>query len=139
MKRDHLKLLKLGQCTLLVVQGSTLTPFYGQGVSDLVRLLTTSPETLHGATIYDKVVGKGAAALLAEGHIRALHTVVISTPALQLLREGHIKVRYQMEVPYMLNNQNNGICPIEQLCQPCTTAAECVSKIKEFVATGNRS
>ncbi|MGM9693761.1 MAG: DUF1893 domain-containing protein [Alloprevotella sp.] len=133
MKKDFLKLLKEKQCTLLVVQGQTLTPFYDRGVSDLFRLLRTAPETLLGATIADKVVGKGAAALMIEGGVKALHTVVISTHALQLLKKSRIKVHYQMEAPYILNRQGDGMCPVEQRCLPCLTAADCVKEIELFM------
>lgn len=112
--------------------GKTLT-FDGRGVSDLYRLLTTSPETLHGAEATDKVVGKGAAALMILGGVRSLHAGIISTPALQMLSKAEMDVTYGEEVPNIKNMRGDGICPVEQLCLKCTTAEECLPLISGFI------
>ena len=62
-------------------------------------LLTQEPEFLKGASIADKVVGKGAAALMILGGIKELYTDIISTKALELLQKSDIKVDFTEEVP----------------------------------------
>ena len=57
-------------------------------------LLTQEPEFLKGALIADKVVGKGAAALMILGGIKELYTDIISTKALELLQKSDIKVEF---------------------------------------------
>ena len=51
--------------------------YHRRGVIDLYELLRDAPETLAGATIADKVVGRGAAALMVLGKIKRLHTGVL--------------------------------------------------------------
>lgn len=88
---------------------------------------------LRKATVADKVVGKGAAALMAEGGISVLHAIVVSTPALALLRSRRIKVHYQMEVPHIINRTGDDICPVEKLCHACATPEDCVQLITTFM------
>ena len=52
-------------CSCVIRNGETMRSFHERGVSDLWRLLHEEPELLRGAFIADKVVGKGAAALMA--------------------------------------------------------------------------
>lgn len=68
----------------LVVDNGTIHTFNGRGVSDLYRIYTTEPEILKGASLADKVVGKGAAALMVLGNVRLIYADVISRPALSL-------------------------------------------------------
>jgi hypothetical protein len=106
-------------------------------VKDLYRLLEEEPELLDGAFVADKVVGKGAAALMVLGGVREVYAGVISTPALSLFHENGITVRMGQEVPNIVNRAGDGVCPVEQLCRQCMTAAECLPLIKEFV-TGHK-
>ena len=109
--------------------------FDGRGVQDLYRLLKEHPEMLNGASVADKVVGKGAAALMILGKVQEVFAHLISTPAIALLKEAGVSVRFNQEVPYIINRQGSGPCPVEALCQPCTSAEECWPKIEGFIET----
>ena len=121
----------------LVVGNDTVRTFDGRGISDLYRLLTEDSGVLRGASVADKVVGKGAAALMVLGGVREVYAGVISTPALSLFHENGITVRMGQEVPNIVNRAGDGVYPVEQLCRQCMTAAECLPLIKEFV-TGHK-
>lgn len=54
--------------------------FRERGVADLFRLLHEEPQLLRGAFIADKVVGKGAAALMVLGGVEGLFADVVSRP-----------------------------------------------------------
>lgn len=117
----------------LVVAGDEIRTFNGRGISDLYHLLTEHPDMLCGASVADKVVGKGAAALLIAGGVRQLFACVVSRSALALLIDTGISVRYEQEVPYIINHRGDGVCPVETLCKECETAVQCFPLIKEFV------
>lgn len=123
----------------LVIAGDGIRTFDGRGISDLYGLLTEHPDWLRDASVADKVVGKGAAALLILGGVRELFAGVISTSALGLLQGSGISVRFGKEVPYIVNRKGDGICPVERLCKECTTAAECLPFIKEFIMKMKRN
>ena len=114
--------------------GGKMRTFSGRGVKDLLRLLHEEPAFLHGAFVADKVVGKGAAALMVLGGVAELYTDVISTPARTLLEQNGVTVTAEVESPNIRNRAGDGICPVEALCADCTTAAECLPKIECFVA-----
>ena len=107
--------------------------FHQRGVSDLWQLLHEEPEFLRGAFVADKVVGKGAAALMAAGGVRGLYARTISRPALDLLAAAGIPVEYETAVEHIINRTGTGICPVEQLCADAPTPEACLPRIGEFV------
>ncbi len=136
---DHLiKILHDGGHSLVVANGKDVRTFDGRGISDLYNILNEDPEFLQGAEIADKVVGKGAAALMIMGGIDALYTDVISVPALELLHETAIKVGFGKQVDNIINRKGDGICPVETLCLPCATARECLPLINQFIKAKNK-
>ena len=133
MPDELIRILQDGNHSL-VVAGDGIRTFDGRGISDLYGLLTEHPGWLRGASVADKVVGKGAAALLILGGVRELFAGVVSTSALGLLKDSGIPVRFSQEVAHIVNRKGDGVCPVETLCKECTTAAQCLSLIREFVA-----
>ena len=98
-----------------------------------LELLHEEPELLDGAFVADKVVGKGAAALMAAGRVRELFADVVSHAALELLNGAGIPVSYTVAVPHIINRAGDGICPVERLCAGARTAAECLPLIEGFL------
>lgn len=133
-RRHVVELLAAEEASCVVRNGDCIRIFRGRGVSDLVRLLHEEPGLLAGAFVADKIVGKGAAALMVAGGVGAVHTEVASQAAAALLREAGIELVCTEEVPHIINRAGTGICPVEALCAPCRTAAECLPRIEEFVA-----
>lgn len=133
MPDELIRILQDGNHSL-VVAGDGIRTFDGRGISDLYGLLTEHPGWLRGASVADKVVGKGAAALLILGGVRELFAGVVSTSALGLLKDSGIPVRFSQEVTHIVNRKGDGVCPVETLCKECTTAAQCLPLIREFVA-----
>ena len=131
--RQAIERLYAEGCSCVIRNGSTFRSFHERGVSDLWRLLHEEPELLRGGFIADKVVGKGAAALMAVGGIRGVFARTISRPALELLRGAGIPVSCECLVPHIINRAGDGICPVERLCADARTAEECLPRIGEFI------
>lgn len=121
----------------LAIDNGTIHTYDGHGVSDLYRIYTNEPLILHGSMLADKVVGKGAAALMVLGKVRQIHADVISRPALSMLDANGIVVTYVILVNNIINRQGTGICPVETLCLECQTAEECLPKISYFLNSKN--
>ena len=122
-------------CSLVIVNGDLRYVGHKSGVRDLYELLHDSPYILNGAFIADKVVGKGAAALMILGKVQAVYANVISRPALALLHEAHMPVTFGLCVDNIINRTHTGICPVEQICTPCSTPQECLPLIENFLAS----
>lgn len=118
----------------LVISKDGILKFDGRGVSDLFRLLYEQPETLENALLADKIVGKGAAALMALGKVKEVYADIISQPALALLEQEGIRATYGKLVPHIINRAGTGMCPVETRCLSCQTPAECLVEIKAFLA-----
>lgn len=126
-------LLHQGNYSCVIRQRSEVRTFTSRGISDLFRLYRDEPEFLRGAWMADKVVGKGAAALMVLGGIATVHADIISSPALRMLRNADIDVRFDTEVPYIRNRQGTGWCPVEALCRDLSTPEEMLPRITSFV------
>ncbi len=117
----------------LVVDNGEIRTFDGRGVSDLYRMLVQDPGFLDRARIADKVVGKGAAALMILGGVNEVYAGVISDPAFALFEKSEVKVSFGKRVEHIINRKGDDICPVEKLCAGCTTPEECLPLIKGFV------
>ncbi len=135
-----IEILRAGGHTLVVGNAGRIETFDRRGVADLYELLTVRPRFLRGASVADKVVGKGAAALMLAGGVAALHADVISEPALRLFkRAATVDVTYDALVPGIRNRTGTGPCPVEKLCAATDDIAECYELISEFIKSQNAS
>ncbi len=123
----------------VIRRGDEIRIFRERGVTDLFRLLDEEPDFLRGAFVADKVVGKGAAALMILGGVAGLRTEVISTAARRLLGEAHLPCSYAVETPQIINRKGTGTCPVESLCRDCRTAAECLPLIRNFLTENQKT
>lgn len=111
-----------------------LTIGHERGVRDLMNFLKNSPEVLRGALMADKVVGKGAAALMILGGVKGIYADVISVKAYELLDKSGVDVQYGVIVENIINREGTGNCPVETLCSDCATAEECLPLIEAFLS-----
>lgn len=84
-----------------------------KGLAPLLKPLRENPDFFEDAVIVDRVIGKSAAFLLIKGRIKKLHALILSQHALDLLNQHQIPVTYDKLVPYIINNTNTGMCPME--------------------------
>lgn len=131
---ELIKLLHSGDYSCVIANGEIRRTFTQRGVADLYDLLTLEPDFLKGASIADKVVGKGAAALMILGGIKELYTDIISSKALELFRRSDVKVDFAQEVPFIWNRDHTGWCPVETMCSEVETAEEILPLIHDFIA-----
>lgn len=130
--------LHRGGWSCVIGKGNEMRTFSRRGVADLYNILITEPELLDGAFVADKVVGKGAAALMVLGKISRLHTHIISTPALDLLHNAGVLTEFDIEADYIINRDRTGRCPVETLCDGLTEPEEMLPLISDFLS-GMRS
>lgn len=84
-----------------------------KGIAPLLIPLRENPDFFKDAIVIDRVIGKSAAFLLVKGRIHSLHAVILSQHALDLLNLHKIPVTYDKLVPYIINNTQTGMCPME--------------------------
>lgn len=129
-----IEILHKEHCSCVICNGGEITKCHGQGISDLYRILTENPQLLEGALVADKVIGKGAAALMILGGVKQVYTDVISVPAKTLFEQSGLHPEYAECVPNIINRAGTGICPVENMCKDCATAEECLPQITKFMS-----
>lgn len=130
--KEIIDLLHEGNYSCVVRNGGIYT-FTRRGVVDLSDILEHRPELLKGADVADKVVGKGAAALMLLGGVARLHADVLSEQASGLLARYPMAVTYGRLVPFVGNRSGTGWCPVEMLCRDMETPEECLPVIRKFL------
>ena len=123
-----------GRYSCVVYNNGQTRTFKQRGVLDLYDLVCRERDFLKGALMSDKIVGKGAAALMILGGVKGVRTEVVSTPALKMLTDNGIKVVFDTEVPYVENRRKTGQCPLDNRLQGVSTADESWPIIEQFVA-----
>ncbi|HIY88763.1 MAG TPA: DUF1893 domain-containing protein [Candidatus Bacteroides pullicola] len=132
-KTDIISLLHAEGCSCVIRKGTETRIFHRRGVIDLFELYENDPAFMNGARLADKVIGKGAAALVALGGMAEVYADIISTPALNVLRRAGIPVRFGQEVPHIINRKKDGRCPLETACDGLDTPEEMLPAIRKFV------
>lgn len=139
MKQQLIDRLHAEGCSCVIYNNDHTHLFHKRGVQDLHQLLRTSPDTLRGAMIADKVVGKGAAVLMTAGGVRWVYADVISQSALEFLLTHNIEAEYGRVVPNIINRAGTGICPVEKLCMQCDNIEDALTLIDEFIEKMRRA
>ena len=133
-RQQAIATLHATHCSCVIANGSRLKQFHERGVKDLLHLLHNDKALLDGAFIADKVVGKGAAALMIVGGVKEVYADVMSRAALSLFQSHGLEVEYGLLVDNIINRAGTDICPVEKLCSACQTANECLPLIEDFVS-----
>lgn len=106
------KLLQ-GDYTCVACKGDTCYTSVERGVKPLLNWLDKGI-SLKGFSAADRVVGKGAALLYARLEVAEVYAIVISESGAKVLEDNHIKVYFDAKVPFIVNRQGTGMCPMEK-------------------------
>lgn len=131
--KELIRRLHEGAYSCIVVNEGKVAVFTRRGVMDLYELLVNEPDFLRGASVADKVVGKGAAALMLLGGVQRLYADVISEPALGLLDKTNVEVSYGQLVQHVQNRTKTDWCPVEKLCYDLNDTREMFEAIGSFL------
>lgn len=126
-------MLHQGGYSCVIRKGDVTRTFHQRGVADLWQLCQGGEHFLHGALIADKVVGKGAAALMIYGGVSEVYADVISCPALELLKAHGIDTDYGQTTDRILNRRGDGLCPVETLCVNLDSIDDMINEINHFI------
>ena len=120
---------------VLVKNGTIIANEKGHGLSPLLTVYETYGDQMNGAIVVDKVVGRAAAAIAINGNVRHVHGELMSEDAIEFLKEHGIPSSYTKLVPRILNQQLDGLCPLEMSVEGITDPAEALIALKEKIAS----
>lgn len=81
---------------------------------------------MRGAVVFDKVIGRAAAVLLAWAKVKVVWSPTISRLAKRYLAKNKIKVSYKRETECIMNRRGDDVCPMEKMSRKMPE--------KEFIA-----
>ena len=136
--KDLINELKEGKCNCIILKDRDVIRFNLPGVKTLMTLLKEDPDFMKDSFIFDKILGKGAAALMALGEVSGIYAELISEHALSFLKKRDIKINYGKIVPFIENKTKNGYCPIELVSLLYEDPQIIYEQIKNLTGTNNK-
>lgn len=118
INKDKIELVKnrledTSASLVVLDKNGEIKEFYNRRVIDIVSLIKSGNNELDGAIIADKVIGKVAATLLTLAGVKEIFAKTISEYATEVLEENNISYTFENKVPYIINNDKTGMCPME--------------------------
>lgn len=107
------KLYSTNASLVVLYANGNCKEYYQNRIKDIKEILRENESALRGATIADKVIGKVASSILAIGGVKEIYADTISKYAIPVLEENNIKYEYKNLVDYIKNNDQTGMCPME--------------------------
>ncbi len=110
-------ILHTGNFSCVIANGDDIRTFTRRGVADIYYLLNCEPEFLQNASLADKIIGKGVAALMIDGGVKKVYADILSQSALNLFRMNNIEIQYAELVHHIKNRDKSDWCPLEKSCK----------------------
>lgn len=132
--REKIKYLQDKNLSLYIEKnGETIFESYDPMLKPLFLCLRDRRDELSGATVVDKIVGRAAALLCILGNVEQVMTPLASETAREVLAEAGISLRAQKMIPYIVNRDNTGMCPMEKMANESAGAAAFYEKLKQVI------
>lgn len=128
-----LKILNDENLTCIVEQDGNIYKDTANGIRPILRLY--EEQQLTNAIVADRVIGKAAAMLIVLGGARELHTMIISEHACTYLKKHNVSFTYERCVPYIINRNKDGMCPMEQTVLDCDDEQEAYHRLLQKLAS----
>lgn len=107
------RILEVEDCTCVALKGQNEYKSHERGIKPILQPLNEESSFFCGSFVADRIIGKSAALLLIKGKIAALYTRVLSEPAKKVLDQAKIPYFYDQLIPYVINRDKTGMCPME--------------------------
>ena len=122
-------------CSFVIVQnGVFIRREKGRGAPSLLSLLDYAPDKLKGTWLIIKTMGRAAAAIALTGGVMRVHALLASESAVEMLKNGDVKVTAEKTVPVILNEKQDGPCPLEDAVKNVKEPKAMLKAVRERIA-----
>lgn len=128
-----INLLHNGAYSCVISNGEDVRSFCRRGIIDIYELMENDPIFLKGALLADKVIGRGAAALMTYCGVTKVYSDVVSEGAINLFEKYGVSLEYQQRVPFIINRTGDDWCPLEKRCRDVSDLNELKDVIDLFI------
>nr|WP_300003056.1 DUF1893 domain-containing protein [Tissierella sp.] len=127
------KLLKKEDYTLVAVKdGEVLFTSREKGIKPMYTLVKTMKEKAFGASIADRVIGRGAALLSQYLSVKEVYANLISKSAIEVFKTQNIQYSFLESCDSIKNRDQTGLCPIETISLDLTDPLEFIKELEMF-------
>lgn len=130
LTKEHLALV-------IVKHGEAIFKSNEKGITPLYTAVNEIKESMKGASVADKVIGKAAAMLCSYAGINELYTNLISEKAIDVLNKTEITYQFNNICSFIKNRNNTGMCPVETLASNTECIEDLLYEIHEFLKSIN--
>ena len=100
---------------VLIKNGKIIFKSKADRLRPLVFCVKKHGREMRGAIVFDKVIGRAAAYLLAHAKVSEVWTPLVSTGGKKHLLKNKIKLDFGKEVKNIMNEKGDDLCPMEKL------------------------
>jgi len=100
---------------ILIKNGRIVYKSKLQGLKPLIFCVKKYKKEMRGAIVFDKVVGRAAAVLLAYARVKEVWTPTISQSGKACLAENKMKIIYKNLASCITNRKGGDTCPMEKM------------------------
>lgn len=134
-KLEQAKAALVGDITFAaVLADGRLVTSEKKGIAPMMALLAKDMDSLKGAVVADRVIGRAAALLMEKGGVTEAYGEVVSSHALDAFEKSKISFSYGREVEYIINRTKTGMCPMEQTVLDIADAEAAYAALKQKLA-----
>jgi hypothetical protein len=138
METAKRQLLEKGFSLVIAKDGKIVFETRQSGVSGFLSAIEElGRESLHGASVADRIVGRAAALLCVYCGVKAVYAVVLSDGGERVLKENSVSLEFESLVPSILNRQRTETCPFEKIVSTVSDGEEAYEKLKSCVSKWN--
>lgn len=125
------RLIDAGRACVVARGGVIVAQFDGRGVKPILDALDADPRVFAGAVVYDKVVGRAAAAIYLEGHPRKVVADVMCKGAVEMLKQDGVETLAAKTVERIINRKGDDECPMEKAVKNLKKPKQMIEAIRE--------
>jgi hypothetical protein len=104
--------------TLVIVKnGSVVFQTDSHRIGGFLDAIEKCGDSLEGASVADRVVGRAVALLCVYAKIKEVYSVVVSRKAQALLKENNVNCQWKELVDNVLDIKKTSMCPFEKAAQ----------------------
>jgi len=123
---------------VIVKKGQVLFSSRERGVAPFFQAVQSKGESLHNATVADRIVGLAIAMLCLHARIASVYADIASQRALDMLKGKGVTVSNKNTVPYISNYDGTDLCPFEKLAGSCQKPSQLLAALQSLFAEGDQ-
>jgi len=102
---------------VVVKNAQVLAKKQGNGISPILEVVEKLGESMHGAIVGDRILGKASALLCRYANVRGVYSPQATKTAIALLIMGGVPCQVDKMIPFIKNRDGTGMCPFEKILE----------------------